>query len=460
MELIIALIAGLALGALIGWLVSRAGAAAALATAEQERGARESLAVEINKLREQLAAVQGAKVAAETELKNARESIDRERSLLDDAKAKLSDAFSALAAEALGRSNEEFLKLAGERLGAVSAVATGDVEARKKEIETLVKPLGDSLEKMNAQIQALEKARSFAYGELGNQVKSLITTQTELRSETANLVKALRAPQVRGRWGEVQLKRVVELAGMLERCDFYQQESVDTDTGRLRPDLRVQLPGSRSIIVDAKTPLLAYLEALEAPTEELRTAKLKEHARQVRDHMAKLEAKAYWEQFQPAPQFVVMFLPGETFFSAALEQDPSLIEAGRDRVILATPTTLIALLRAVAYGWMQQETAENADRIRILGRELYERLATVVAFLDDVGTHLGRSIDSFNKAVASFESRVAPSARRFKELGIASDKEIELSPIDKVPRRMDPVLSDESALLVETPPVTERPKIQ
>jgi len=460
MELIIALIAGLALGALIGWLVSRAGAAAALATAEQERGARESLAVEINKLREQLAAVQGAKVAAETELKNARESIDRERSLLDDAKAKLSDAFSALAAEALGRSNEEFLKLAGERLGAVSAVATGDVEARKKEIETLVKPLGDSLEKMNAQIQALEKARSFAYGELGNQVKSLITTQTELRSETANLVKALRAPQVRGRWGEVQLKRVVELAGMLERCDFYQQESVDTDTGRLRPDLRVQLPGSRSIIVDAKTPLLAYLEALEAPTEELRMAKLKEHARQVRDHMAKLEAKAYWEQFQPAPQFVVMFLPGETFFSAALEQDPSLIEAGRDRVILATPTTLIALLRAVAYGWMQQETAENADRIRILGRELYERLATVVAFLDDVGTHLGRSIDSFNKAVASFESRVAPSARRFKELGIASDKEIELSPIDKVPRRMDPVLSDESALLVETPPVTERPKIQ
>jgi len=460
MELIIALIAGLALGALIGWLVSRAGAAAALATAEQERGARESLAVEINKLREQLAAVQGAKVAAETELKNARESIDRERSLLDDAKAKLSDAFSALAAEALGRSNEEFLKLAGERLGAVSAVASGDVEARKKEIETLVKPLGDSLEKMNAQIQALEKARSFAYGELGNQVKSLITTQTELRSETANLVKALRAPQVRGRWGEVQLKRVVELAGMLERCDFYQQESVDTDTGRLRPDLRVQLPGSRSIIVDAKTPLLAYLEALEAPTEELRTAKLKEHARQVRDHMAKLEAKAYWEQFQPAPQFVVMFLPGETFFSAALEQDPSLIEAGRDRVILATPTTLIALLRAVAYGWMQQETAENADRIRILGRELYERLATVVAFLDDVGTHLGRSIDSFNKAVASFESRVAPSARRFKELGIASDKEIELSPIDKVPRRMDPVLSDESAPLAETPPVTERPKIQ
>ena len=460
MELIIALIAGLALGALVGWLVSRAGAAAALATAEQERGSRGLLAAEIEKLREQLATAQAAKVTAETELKNARESIARERSLLDDAKTSLSDTFTALAAEALGRSNEEFLKLAGERLGAVSVAATGDVEARKKEIETLVKPLGESLEKMNSQIQALEKARSFAYGELGNQVRSLITTQTELRSETANLVKALRAPQVRGRWGEVQLKRVVELAGMLERCDFYQQESVDTDTGRLRPDLRVQLPGLRSIIVDAKTPLQAYLDALEAPTEESRTAKLKEHARQVRDHMAKLEAKAYWEQFQPAPQFVVMFLPGETFFSAALEQDPSLIEAGRDRVILATPTTLIALLRAVAYGWMQQETAENADRIRVLGRELYERLATVVEFLDNVGTHLGRSIDAFNKAVGSFESRVAPSARRFKELGIASDKEIELNPIDKIPRRVDAVLTDESAPVAEPPSAPERPKIQ
>jgi DNA recombination protein RmuC len=460
MELIIALMGGVVLGALVGWLSSRAGVAAALATAAQERGARESLALELEKLREQLATAQAARVTAETELKNARESIERERGLLDDAKAVLSDTFAALAAEALGRSNEEFLKLAGERLGAVRSAATSDVEARKKEIETLVKPLGEALDKINSQIQALEKARSFAYGELGNQVKSLITTQTELRSETANLVKALRAPQVRGRWGEVQLKRVVELAGMLERCDFFQQESVDTDLGRLRPDLRVQLPGSRSIIVDAKTPLQAYLDALEAPTEEMRSAKLKEHARQVREHMVKLEAKAYWDQFQPAPQFVVMFLPGETFFSAALEQDPSLIEAGRDRVILATPTTLIALLRAVAYGWMQQETAENADRIRNLGRDLYERLATVVEFLDSVGTHLGRSIDAFNKAVGSFESRVAPSARRFKELGIASDKEIELSPIDKVPRRIDPALSDDSAPLAEAPPVTERPKIQ
>ncbi|MGC1342072.1 MAG: DNA recombination protein RmuC [Candidatus Binataceae bacterium] len=403
---LLALIAGLAIGTLVGWLICRAGSVAALATAEQE-------------------------------LKNAREQIVQERGVFDDAKKTLSDTFKALAAQALQQNNEGFLTLAAQKLGAVSQAATSDVETRKKEIETLVKPLGESLAAMNAQIQALEKARSFAYGELGNQVKSLITTQTELRSETANLVKALRAPQVRGRWGEIQLKRVVELAGMLERCDFFQQESVDTDNGRLRPDLRVQLPGSRSIIVDAKTPLQAYLDALEAPTDELRTAKLKEHARQVRDHMAKLEAKAYWEQFQPAPQFVVMFLPGETFFSAALEQDPSLIEAGRDRVILATPTTLIALLRAVAYGWMQQETAENADRIRILGRDLYERLAIVVEFLENVGTHLGRSIDAFNKAVGSFEMRVAPAARRFKELGIASDKELQLTPIDKIPRQVD-----------------------
>ena len=437
MEESIALLAALAIGTLVGWLISRSGTAAALANAEQERKSRESLAGEIQELREHLAAARDEKMEAETELRNARERVAQERGLLDEAKIKLSDTFEALAAEALRRSSEGFLRLATERLGAVNSAATSDVEARKKEIETLVKPLGESLAAMNSQIQALEKARSFAYGELGNQVKSLISTQTELRSETANLVKALRAPQVRGRWGEIQLKRVVELAGMLERCDFFQQESVDTDNGRLRPDLRVQLPGSRSIIVDAKTPLQAYLDALEAPTDELRTAKLKEHARQVRDHMAKLEAKAYWEQFQPAPQFVVMFLPGETFFSAALEQDPSLIEAGRDRVILATPTTLIALLRAVAYGWMQQETAENADRIRISGRDLYERLATVVEFLDNVGTHLGRSIDAFNKAVGSFETRVAPAARRFKELGIVSDKELLLNPIDKIPRQVD-----------------------
>ncbi|MHB8382339.1 MAG: DNA recombination protein RmuC [Candidatus Binataceae bacterium] len=434
---LLALIAGLATGTLIGWLLSRAGTAAALASAQQERNSRESLARDVKELRDQLSSARDEKIEAETNLSNARERIAQERSLLDDAKTKLTDTFEALAAHALRQSSEGFLRLATERLGVVSTAATSDVEARKKEIETLVKPLGESLAAMNAQIQALEKARSFAYGELGNQVKSLITTQTELRSETANLVKALRAPQVRGRWGEIQLKRVVELAGMIERCDFFQQESVETDNGRLRPDLRVQLPGSRSIIVDAKTPLQAYLDALEAPTDELRTAKLKEHARQVRDHMTKLEAKAYWEQFQPAPQFVVMFLPGETFFSAALEQDPSLIEAGRDRVILATPTTLIALLRAVAYGWMQQETAENADRIRILGRDLYERLATVVEFLDNVGTHLGRSIDAFNKAVGSFEMRVAPAARRFKELGIASDRELQLNPIDKIPRQVD-----------------------
>ncbi len=296
---LLALIAGLAIGTLIGWLLSRSGTAAALATAEQERKSRESLADEVKNLREQLSAARDDKMEAETNLRNATERLAQERSLLDDAKTKLTDTFQALAAQALRQSSEGFLRLATERLGVVSTAATSDVEARKKEIETLVKPLGESLAAMNAQIQALEKARSFAYGELGNQVKSLITTQTELRSETANLVKALRAPQVRGRWGEVQLKRVVELAGMLERCDFFQQESVETDNGRLRPDLRVQLPGSRSIIVDAKTPLQAYLDALEAPTDELRTAKLKEHARRVRDHMAKLEAKAYWEQFEP-----------------------------------------------------------------------------------------------------------------------------------------------------------------
>jgi DNA recombination protein RmuC len=415
MEWLAALLVGLAVGGLIGWLFA------------QRQTTRLKVQLEENDKR-----------------------LAEEKSLLDDAKVKLTDTFRALAADALDKNNAGFLALATEKLEVVRTGAASDIEARKKEIETLVRPLGESLAQMNSHVQDLEKARNLAYGQLSEQVKSLASTQIELRTETANLVKALRAPQVRGRWGEVQLKRVVELAGMVERCDFFQQESRETEeSGRLRPDMRIQLPGGRSIIVDAKTPLQAYLDALEAPTEELRTAKLKDHARQVRDHMMKLEAKAYWDQFEPSPQFVVMFLPGETFFSAALEQDPSLIEAGRDRVVLATPTTLIALLRAVAYGWMQQETAENADRIRTLGRDLYERIATIAEFLDSVGTHLGRSVDAFNRAVGSFESRVVPSARRFKELGISSDKEIALNSVEKLPRRVEAALTDETGDPVE-----------
>jgi DNA recombination protein RmuC len=296
----------------------------------------------------------------------------------------------------------------------------------------------ESLETLDSQIRAIENVRSAAYGSLSEQVRSLAETQTQLRSETANLVKALRAPVVRGRWGEIQLKRVVELAGMIDHCDFYEQGSVTTDDGRLRPDLVVRLPGDKNIVVDAKAPLQAYLEALEAPTDEIRAVKLKEHAAQVRIHTSKLSAKGYWEHLQPTPEFVVLFLPGETFFSAALEQDPALIEMGvSQRVILATPTTLIALLRAVSYGWRQELVAENAQKISELGQELYERIATMVEHLAHLRSSLNTSVTAFNRTVGALQERVLPSVRKFKELGIASKKDLkEFEPIDNVPREL------------------------
>ncbi len=380
-----------------------------------------------------------AKVAELRQALSAEQEQAREKlALLDEARQKLADAFKALAAEALRSSNTAFLELAKTQLEKFQESAKGDLEKRQTAIDELVKPVKESLGKVDAKLVEIEKSRIEAYSGLTEQVKSLWETQKELRGETANLVKALRRPQVRGRWGEIQLRRVVEMAGMLEHCDFIEQQNIDTENGRLRPDMVVHLPGHRTIAVDSKAPLEAYLEAIEAPDDETRTAKMREHARQVRNHITALGKKSYSEQLDKSPDFVVLFLPGEVFYLAALEHDPGLLEAGiNDRVLITAPTSLIALLRAAAYGWREEQLAENAQKISELGQDLYKRLATLSKHLRSIGEALARSVEHYNNAVGSLERNVLPGARRFKELGAGGGAEIvELQPLDNVPRRL------------------------
>lgn len=401
---------------------------------EQLEGSRR----EIDRLQTDLRTITAQKADAEARASEIRASLEEQKRLLEEAKTRLTEAFRALAADALKSSNEDFLRLAEERFKTLTQAAAGELEARKTAVETLVQPLRQALEAYQQEARALEEKRLREISGVGRQLGEVALAQTALQRETANLVNALRAPQVRGRWGEIALRKTAELAGMTKYCDFDEQASVQTEGGRLRPDMIVHLPGQRDIVVDAKVALNAYLDSLEASTPELREAALVRHAQQVRMHVKRLASKEYWNQFPQAPDFVVLFIPGEVFLAAAAERDPDLLQdALSSQVLIATPTTFIGLLLTAAYGWRQEQIAENAQRISELGRQVHERLSVLVEHFAGVGRALEKSVEAYNKAVGSLETRVLPSARRFAELDPGSGRPIQgLEPIAQAPRAL------------------------
>ena len=405
-----ALAIGLVLGLLIMWLIARS--------------RRNSLLEELDR--------------AATNLKN-QEALQAEReAAFELANAKLTQAFTDISNQSLRANSDTFLKLAEQNLETRQAKVESDFEKREKAVEELVKPIRDALDASHKQISNLEKARSEAYGGIKSQLESMQLSQKSLTQETQNLVKALRRPEVRGQWGEITLRRLVELAGMVEHCDFVEQVHTVGDDQVFRPDMIVNMPDQRQLVVDVKTPLDAYLAAAEAEDDAQRKLGLERHAKNVRAHIRMLASKAYWKQFDESPEFVILFIPGDQFLSAALAEEPDLIEyALSQQIILATPTSFVALLKAVAYGWRQLALADNAKEIRVLAEDLYGRLGTFVTHMNRVGRQLASSVENYNKAVGSLERKVLPGARKFTELGVSGKKEIEkLDTLEPIPRTM------------------------
>lgn len=411
MEITLGLL-GLALGAALGSLWSTSRARIAYETLLQQKAAL------------------GAALEAD------RRAAQEKAALLRDAETKLRDAFAALSSEALKQNNESFLQLARTSLGEFQKTASLDLDSRQKAIDTLVQPLRESLTRVDTKLNEVERGRASAQAQLSEQLRSLVQSQQVLHAETGRLARALRSPNVRGQWGEVQLRRVLESAGLLEGTHFDMKESARTEEGRLTPDVLVRLPGAKNVVVDAKVALAAYLDAMECEDDATRDAKLKDHARQVKDHVSRLANKSYWAHFQPAPDIVVMFVPGEALLAAALQHDPLLLEYAMTKgVMLASPLSLNALLRAVAYGWQQETIAKNAQEISELGRALYDRIAKLAEHFESVGRSLAKSVQSYNQAVGTLESRVLVTARRLKDKGVTASEEFpELETVDQTPR--------------------------
>jgi DNA recombination protein RmuC len=411
------LVLGAALGGAVAWLLARGQSAAADARVAELRGQMAATQVELGRLRQELSRAEQARAAAEVRAQEESRQAAEQARLLEDAKGRLTDTFKSLAADVLAGNNRSFLQLAEEKFKALREESAGDLQSRQQAIAGLLTPMTQALETYQRETRELEQRRNSELGGVGQQLRLVAESHAKLHAETARLVNALRSPHVRGRWGEIALRRTAELAGMSAYCDFAEQEAIPTENGRLRPDMVVHLPAGREVIVDSKVPLVGYLDSLEAIDEPARLVALDRHVSHLRQHITRLASKSYAEQMATSAEFVVLFIPNDSFLAAAAERDPELVDwALAQQVVLATPATFVALLRAIAYGWRQAKVAENAQRISEVGRELAERMAVLIDHLSNIGGALGRAVESYNKAVGSLESRVLPTARKLDAL--------------------------------------------